>query len=291
MTIWKKSLLSADAALRKAGLRDTVKIIGPNAANHLFLLEYAVSDKEVLNALDILSFHIYVTASKLYDDTYYQWYEDYMLPMMEIAKNAGKEIWMDEYNTKLRDDENETRQGNTWLGTQNAISMVAGMNAGLQTMLRWSIADQKWPNENQTSTDGWLEGVHRHGVTPYLLTSSIPHPSYYAYSIISRYTNGRNVKVYRGKGRNQVYLTACRLDDGSWTVIVVNSSIIAQDISVNFEKELGVSLYRRCYNPNDIKPTTAARIIDPDKTFAFVKDNLKDNIPAGGICVYTSVKG
>lgn len=291
MAGWKKSLLAADSGLRKAGLRDTIKIIGPNAANNLFLLEYAVKDKEVLNALDVLSLHTYVTASKMYDDTYYQWYEDFMIPMVEIAKDAGKEIWMDEYNTKLQNDEKETRLDNPWLGTQNAISMIAGMNAGLQTMLRWSLADQKWPNENQTATDGWLDGVHRHGITPYLLTSSIPRPSYYPYSMISKYTNGKNVKVYKGKGRNQVYLTACQLDDGNWTLIVVNASIVEQTFDISFEKELGVSLYRHIYDPQNIKPTFAARVPDANKTFVNVENTLSDKIAAGGVTVYTSVKG
>lgn len=290
MAVWKKSLLAADSALKKSGIRDTVKIIGPNAANNQFLLDYAVQDKEVSAALDIFSLHTYVTGATMYDDTYYQWYEDFMQPMKEAVKETGKEIWMDEWNFKLSNDPEETRLDNTWLGTQNAIGMIAGMNAGLQTMLRWTLADQKWPYENQTAGDGWQDGVQRCGITPNLLTSSIPRPAYYAYSLISKYTNGKNVKVYKGNGREQVYLTACQLDDGNWTVIVANSSIVEKEFNISFKKELGVSLYRHTYNPQTVKPTPTAHIADPDKGFSNVKSSLSDKIPAGGVYVYTSVK-
>ena len=61
-------------------------------------------------------------------------------------------------------------------------------------------------------------------------------------------------------------------------------------ISINFEKSIGKTMYRYCFNPLTIVPNTSAEMIGADKGFKNVDKILQDTLPAGSIAVYSTVK-
>ena len=74
-----------------------------------------------------------------------------------------------------------------------------------------------------TNADSFADGDHRCGVMPVLTRSLVPHKSYYAFSIVSKYVDGEGTKVYEGFGRNNVHTTMSVSPEGYITVVVVNN--------------------------------------------------------------------
>lgn len=87
-----------------------------------------------------------------------------------------------------------------------------------------------------------------------------------------------------------VYNGAVQLEDGSWTITVVNLNIDEAYIDLNFDKSINQSLYRHVASTSDIKPTPDARLADADKCFKDVETKLYDTIPAGSVVIYIGLK-
>ena len=304
--LWRMYAIGMHKALQEAGIRDKVKIVGPNTGNyHSELaekegitkwesLERIAEDSEVIEAIDILSHHTYITAAK---DTniYNDWY-DYMEKCVEIANSINKPYWLDEGEYRLQGSTDAT-----WLedlasgydATQLAVKMVAAMNVGAQSVLRWTLVDQYWPNNTQTG-DRWVDGCHVQGILPNMLDTTIPRKSYYAYSLIAKYAmcdEGDSV-VYPIKQKRGVYGTCIKLADGNITYIIVNTSAGPMDIKVKSENTLsdGKSLYRRVFERDNTEATTQARIPGIDTELQDVENYIIDTIQGGSVHVYTTIK-
>lgn len=76
------------------------------------------------------------------------------------------------------------------------------------------------------------ERRHLDGLLPNLNSTSIPRKSYYAYSLIGKYTAGMK-NVYSGTNDGSLYITSCSDGKGGLTVIVVNMGNTAADFSVS----------------------------------------------------------
>ena len=80
------------------------------------------------------------------------------------------------------------------------------------------------------------------------------------------------------------------MEDGNWTVLVVNCDYFDTDFSINFEEAIGKNFYRHSYNPNTVKATASATVPGVDKTYRNVSKTIQDTLGGGMIAVYTTKK-
>ncbi|MBQ3088005.1 MAG: hypothetical protein IJC36_00040 [Clostridia bacterium] len=213
-------------------------------------------------------------------DAYYDWYQ--------WGKNGvnntpvGKPYIFDEYNTLFSRDNSRSEHG-----VQICNAAVALMNSGVAGSLLWSLFDQQWPNSNHSNDDSFVAGDHRCGTAPTLTRSLIPYKSFYAFSLLSRYTGGEGSKVYEGFGENNINCTMNVMPDGNVTIVVVNSKDTDDEFELKFENPLDLNLYKYRFDPNTIIcDETAKPIVHSGCDIA--QEIIKGKIPAYGMLVYTT---
>ena len=282
---WLDCVAAVHNKLTADGRRSLVKLVGPNEGSTTTsaMLSWVVQNAD--SYIDIYSSHNYILNWSGFYDSYNDWYK-WAKTGIGYANSKGKPYWFDEYgvaNESLRWTDGK-------YGTQLALAQTAFMNAGAQSSLLWTLFDQQWPGSHNTNGDSFYDGVHKWGLAPTLMQASVPYKSYYAFSLISRYMGGPGTKVYAATGANGVHLSASKLPDGSWSILVVNSNNTASDISIGITAPLNKTFYRHLYNPSEVIPTAEAKIIGEDKVFTDVTTALDDTLPAFSVAVYTSLK-
>lgn len=289
--LYSKAVRALDKALRDAGIRQQYKLVGPNdnvADPYSYFLDHAV--KDLNDCIDIYANHAsYAKADDLFLDSYHAQMMERYPSRLELIKDTGKPFWIDEINVSVyRATVAGQIASNPWSATQLAAIYTASMNLGIQNLFIWTVCDQLWPDNVTTSSDGFTNGLQKLGALPSLFESSVPRPMYYGLSLLTKYT-GKGT-TYKGVSQEDgVYIASIQRSDGNWTVIVTNAGYFEVDFTVEFEKTIQKTLYRHVYNPNTVKPTTAARIHPSDKTFNNVRLRFSDTIGGGEIAVYTSV--
>ena len=162
------------------------------------------------------------------------------------------------------------------------------MNAGCQSSLMWTLFDQQWPSCHTCNSDSFVDGDHRMGVMPVLTRSLVPHRSYYAFGLVSRYVESGST-IYEGFGENYLHTTMAVAPNGDVTIIVVNCKDTADDFEIDFEKSIDLTLNRYAFDPNTLIPNEKAEMIKSDKSVK-VEKTLKDQIAPLGVNVYTNIK-
>lgn len=296
--IWKRYVMLAHNKMKSDGVRDSVKILGFNmgaynrktsTVDDFLALKYMAKDSDLLSAVDIFTYHIYVTSENTADN-YSEWYH-YMSEAVKIASSVGKKLWFDEGEWISSDDTDWNEKASYGIyGTQLALKTVAAMNSGLQTSMRWTIADQYWTNLKNTNSAGeWQSGCHLDGLLPNLNSTSIPRKSYYAYSLIGKYTAGMK-NVYSGTNDGSLYITSCSDGKGGLTVIVVNMGDAAVDFSVSGISGFNAGkLYRHIYDYQNIIPDSDAEIINADAVIEGISDKFTDSLPKYSFALYTTI--
>ena len=214
-------------------------------------------------------------------DAYHCWYKWIKTGMQYVPNNEP--FCFDEYNVIFNRDYSRTEHG-----AEIATAAIAFMNAGAESSLMWTLFDQQWPNDHTYNADSFVDGDHRMGIMPNLSRSLVPHRSYYAFGLISRYVESGST-VYEGFGENYLHTTMAVAPNGDVTVIVVNCKENADDFEIDFEKSLDLTLNRHAFDPNTLIPDEKAEIIKSDKTVEAGKV-LKDSIAPFGVNVYTTIK-
>lgn len=295
---------ATDAALKEAGLRDMVKLTGPQVgfSSKFYRGETLEDDinwwiEQIDDCIDIYTFHWYVpswpgtgssSSASLYDDNYDLWVY-YFERIVDIISKTGKPYWLDEWNYGGQAMETQKED---FYAQQVAQTVVAAMNTGINNAMYWQTFETVWPNRFDDGLE-FKEGIHIIGTAPSLYESAIPYKLYYGFSLLAKYGGEIGSKTYYGSGKKGVYCSMVEYKKDGKTyqnVIVVNTSSLEQKISVNFEKSIGKDMYRYLYNPLATVPNTAAKMIAADKGFKNVDTILQDTIPAGSIVVYSTVK-
>ena len=217
-------------------------------------------------------------------DAYYDWCTWAKTGLQYVPE--GKSYCFDEYNVLFNRDNSRPSHG-----AEICNAAVALMNSGCRTSLLWTIFDQQWPNNHTYNNDSFVDGDHRCGVMPVLNRSLVPHLSYYAFTLLSRYIDGEGTKIYEGFGKDSLHTTMAVSPNGEITVTVVNCKEEADEFTINFDKSLdGITFNRHYFDPATCVPDEKAEIIGTDKVFENITDTLSDTIPAYGVTVYTTMK-
>lgn len=291
-------------ALKEAGLRDMVKLTGPQYGFSSKFYEGETLEEEldwwisrIDECIDVYTFHWYVptwpgqgssASASLLDDNYDLWLY-YLGEVKRIVSKTGKPFWFDEWNYGGQAMQNQKKD---FYAQQVAQTVVAAMNAGVDSMIYWQLFEIVWPTRSSTGGE-FIKGIHALGIAPSLYESAIPYKMYYGFSLLAKYAGEKGSKIYEGSSRKGVCCSMVEYEKDGKTyqnVIVVNTTSLEQKISLNFEKSIGKNMYRYMFDPIKVVPTTAAEIISADKGFSNVDTTLQDTIPAGSIVIYSTVK-
>lgn len=215
-------------------------------------------------------------------DAYFDWYNWSKTGLQYVPE--GKPYCFDEYNVVFSRDNSRDSHG-----AEIVTTAVALMNSGVQSSLLWTLFDQQWPNNHATNADSFYDGDHRCGVAPLLSRSLVPHKSYYAFSLISKYVDGTGTKVYEGFGNDCLHTTMSVSKDNEITIVVVNSKDVSDDFTLTFKNPLEpITFNRHTFDPENCKPDENAEIIGVDKVFEGITTSISDTIAPYGVTVYTT---
>lgn len=279
--------------LLKSGLREDIKIVGPNSGSTDTAAWIGWSVRNMDKVIDIYSWHTYngFKYSTNPPKEYKGWKE-----IVEVGKQkvrqTNKPFWMDEYGANRP---NETIRFKPDYGNYLAQAVAAFTNSGVQTSLLWILFDQQY-HFNTTNSDSFYNGIQRWGLTKYphdnLPDNENPYPSWYAFSMMSKFLGGRNnTKVYKTVDADSIYIVATKPTDKDFSVMVVNGSHSAKKINVNFQKKIDQStLSRHLYDPSTIKVSREATIIGSDKKLKISKQSFTDDLPSRAVAIYTSIE-
>lgn len=214
-------------------------------------------------------------------DVYYDWRRWCQTGMQYLRPDQP--FVFDEYNIGWNRDHSRNEHG-----ANLALSIVAQMNAGVFANMLWTLFDQIWPNNHTTNGDNFFDGDHRWGLATNLNRSLVPHKSYYAFSMISKYTGGRGSKVYEGVGEKHLHLTMNELSDGNVTIIVVNNKAQGEKFKITLQKPLKARLFCHRFNPKTVVPNEKAEILPSSGEIKLNGTEFFDSIAPYGVTVYTS---
>jgi len=280
---WKAFSRAIDARLKQDGLRELVKLIGPNNSGYGARTDLAVAEMD--DVLDIYGGHDYLQG-------YEAWYT-FGLHLAEIVKPTGKQLWIDENN----DRSGIKSIGYTPQFANNVAQMVAGtVNAGNQTSMIWLLFDQQYvaPLQDLSNGDLFKDGVHRWGVCKWpgddIEHPTYPNPSWYTYSMMSRYLGGRNGTLTYLTGGDVVCGAATAPGGEGLSILVVNPTSESQALTIRLSRALNHTLSRHLYDPANIELTEAAEILPVGKVFEHVGQELRDTLPPLGVAIYTTIQ-
>ncbi len=286
--------------LTKHGVRDTVKIIGPNQAiglncPNMILMEYCLQELKDTGVIDIYTAHSYPSTANIHKSDYFipdvSWnYHEYIMNTINEAKEnqnyTGTFLFDELTGGGDCDDPIESSR----FGIQAVVGTINVIKNGADGIMRWNIFDQLWP-DSQSNNGEFRNGIHATGLAPSFFESYIPRNQYYTYSLFTKYIKGLNNVVDCGSYRNgeDLYYLTLTDDNGNITVVVVNTGWSPKYFNLKFNSSLNNKiLYRHMYDEASSTPTEDATLADVDKKLR-VDTEIKDVIPAGNIMIYTTL--
>ncbi len=279
-------------ALKDAGLRDSVKIYGPNQGNTTGRVGLAkLFMQEAPDVFDVYTSHYTKYGQASTDDLYdyhIDLYTKYMQPINDYE--IDKPFWVDEFSVHGDYYVAESYE-DTFIGTHHCATMVAMINAGISGFNAWQVLDQAWPFYYGSGGE-FKNGAQVIGAAQSFYANEVPYPNWYAITLISRYMSGPECYSYHSYAEQDcgLYTATVKLASGDWSVVVVNMSTDTKTFNIEFDEALNTTLYRYLYSPGTVNPTVSAKIITADRGFTNVQDELSDTLSGGSVAVYSTIK-
>ena len=287
--------------LSKHGVRNTVKIIGPNQATGLnaednILLDYCLQQLKDTGVIDIYTAHSYPSTARIFESDYFipdvSWnYHDYVMReyVSVMAKHGytGSFLFDEMTGGGYLTDPKES----AYFGIQAIVGAINIMRNGADGIMRWNAFDQLWPNSN-SNTGEFRNGIHVTGLAPSFFESYIPRNQYYSFSLFTRYVKGLNkiVNCSENKVGDSLYYIVLEDDNGNLTAVIVNTAQNPQYFNLKFNSSLNNLILRRhMFEYTSSNPTEEAKLAGVDKIIR-VNNEIKDVVPAGGVMIYTTRK-
>jgi len=273
---YKEVVTALNDQLVSDGIRSLIKIVGPNNTNWDDLRPFK---EDLDDVIDIYSIHGYSLIN------YDAWNLKATNAKYQIS-STGKPLWIDEWGKQDEEYRNTADYGN-----YIAQGTAAFINAGVQSSLLWILFDQQYPAplDTMTNSDSFDNGIHLWGTAQFLPTSRVPRPSYYSFSMMSKYMGKKGTTVYStSSDTDGIYISAVKTETGNWSFLVVNGKSDEQNITIDLSSVIDITLYRHLYDPETIEPDSNASIIEQDKVFNNFGTSFSDVIPARGVAIYTS---
>lgn len=293
-------IVGLNEKLEEHGIRDKVKIIGPNQApfttkeKDMLLLDYCLKHLPSQDMIDIYSTHtgpglegIDEVASAEIPDLKFNFLDEGFRNLQGVIKDNGcsKKLFSDEL---FVGEPYFTPEKRKHVGPNNVVAAIAGFKQHLHGICYWSIFDQQWVRVHSNNVE-FKDGVHLTGMANPLNYSYVPHIEYYGIGLFGRYAKNLHVTVETDwkKGRTLYYGMLTDENQEVKTVVVVNTGKTSKAINLRFTKAINEKLNRHTFAGEITKPDERGRLAGIDKTFD-VKDEIKDLIPPCSVVVYTN---
>lgn len=281
-TYYVKTVKALHARLEADKRRGLVKLVAPNNGSDARNLKEAVS--ELNGIVDIYSGHTYNKAG-------YEGWLAFSKGMADIVAGTRKPLWLDEYG---KGDEAYRASGD--YGTHVAEIVAASINSGHQSSVIWLLFDQLYvdPLDHAGPRDSFHDGVHRWGTCKWphdtISGPTLPYPSWYALSLLSRYLGGRNAtRTLRTEGGSGLAVAATR-SGGDLSILVINTGPSPTPFRIAFSSKWKPPLYRYLFDPAKVKPAEDAGLIPSGKRIRKPGSGWKDELPGRGFAVYSTVQ-
>lgn len=293
-------IIGLNEKLKEHGLRETVKIMGPNQnpitlhKKEQLLLDYCLKNLPDKNMIDIYTDHtgpgiVGLTRETLQNpDVSYNYYDMAFKRLNEVLEHNGvnKTIYSDEFLGGMLNCPLEWRRN---LGPQMVSGAIAGVKNKIMGICYWEAFDQLWPSCHSNNAE-FADGFHLVGSAPSLLMSYVPHIEYYAHGLFSKYTkNLHNVIETDFRVGPDLMYAMFSDDNNNQTVAVVNVGFKARKIDIKFTKEVNAVFNRHMFDARTTVPTAEAKLAGTDKTFN-VKNIICDILPPRSVTVYTTIE-
>ncbi len=299
---WQAATFSyCEEQLRKEGFRekgskDYITLIGPNQSapsGRAGLARYFMENEP--QVFDIYGSHYTAKGQSSTDDVYddaKKVFEGYMEVMDLFDLRYEKEFWEDEMGSNGDHTNEEADIDDPWYPVQLATQYVALFNSGMSAISLWQFADMQWPDYYGSGGE-YEYGVQRSGAMPALYNDEVPWSLYYTITLFSKFSGDQNGKTFAGEAEDDssgLYVTAIQLEDGGWSIYVVNMTTDTRKINLKFGKALDTTLYRYLYEAGDSNRSSAANIITADKGFTNVQYELTDTLAGGSVACYSTIE-
>lgn len=285
--------------LKKAGIAKNYKHMGPNQyhPNGQGLLKYVAEREPAL--FDAMSAHLYITGESNSDSnigyTSFETFSDWSKTMEEYGLLGKSEFWIDEQMAGSGTDDPISAGWKTkdaWVGLQTALQGIICQQVGIDNYVVWQWHDMIFTDLGPSGGQ-FNNGIHDTGIKPSYFISSIPGEAMYTLGLFTRYNGHKNGTIYRTTNFDdcfRVYMGAVKLEDGSWTVTVVNTDVMEAEIRIDFDKAINQTLYRHTQSVGDIKATSQCKLAQVDKVYKDVGKTIVDTVPGGSVTVYTGCR-
>ena len=301
--VYDKAITSLHNGLKDAGLRSQYKIVGPcdnwvrswSEVGYSPLVKYTI--EELSEVVDIIGTHNdYAEGKDLADDVFYDIPQERQEWTYKEARKAGKPHWIDEFNIRSMANASTASGLERRFYADNPIRGVAAgamvngiLNYGYaDNIFIWTLYDEQWPDNDSSGIGSEFDnGVHLCGYLPCLFETSRPYRSWYAMSLMSRYTGPG--KIYECEVGVGLYISAMKRDDGVITLIVTNYNLEDMPAEISFTKSLGgKNLYRYRYENSNIEAAQGNEMIKADAVAKNVTNKFYDTFPPYSVTVYST---
>ncbi len=286
---------ASDKAMREAGVRNYLKIVGPNAVTAPTAkgyekycgkrwLEWAVQYGN--DCIDIYSAHFYAYLPDYTQDAYGDLLKQEQ-EFVEIVKPTGKEFWHDEFNTMKQGYSTATEIEDDPLKSATLASMVLAMyEGGAQSSLLWYLFDVKWPESDLTAPPERFEGIHYGGVCPVSYESTIPYTSYYMWCALGNAVKTGDT-VYSGTSDGENFHSMLfKHADGTYSIVAVNITWDKTNVTFKLPMSLnGKEFTKTVYDPTTVTPTTEYKPLEPTGAVK-ITNSFKDTIGSYQVVIY-----
>ena len=277
-TIWTyyvKICQTLNAKLIECGLRDKLKLVGPNnssAGAHL-----AEAARDLNDVIDVYTGHDY-------NHVHFSAWDGMNRRMRDVIKSTGKPFWLDEYGMQL-----EIFRPTPEYGTYLAAIIATSIAQGHQTSMIWILLDQlytRWTYDDENdfdayNADSFHNGIHRWGLISWphdtVENAGEPYPAWYAFKLISNAFAGRqnHGKAVSFRCSNSLYVICAAIkDDSGYSILAVNYSAEIQPVDIVLDTAENITLHRHTL-------TYKSKI-------GMTNGTISDILPAGGFAVYTT---
>lgn len=285
--------------LKDRGVYNLVKHMGPNQSikHGDGLLRY-VMERDLTDMFDVWTSHFYPSAYYSSENIYFDLSDPVFEAYLQTLKDEGiygeAEFWVDDFYCRAVDA--KLGIDDAYVGLQNAVCAIAAQQRGINNLSLWAIFDQLWIDQKNSGGE-FKNGIHICGSAPSLFVSDIPRKQYYITGLFAKYNGYKNGKVYRTNnydlhyyGFGDVSIGAVLLEDGNWTITVVNAYEESYKITVNFDKAINQTLYKYSQSVNNIVPTSDASLAKAEEMFRKVQTKFTDVVEPYSVTVYTGCK-
>lgn len=267
-----------DERLIRDGIRHKIKLVAPDEAHDSLWLDYALLNMDEI--IDVYAGHFHTNNAVELASFCDVW-------MNKILNaNPGKftkPFYLSEFggirDAKLRDSYEH--------GLILADLVITALNHGVTAMTRWCLSDIYLVSPiagSHVPGDLIDHGLQKQGLWAYRDTGWMPRYSYYAYSLITRYTNSGAAILNVISTHSDICVSALKSSGGKYSILVLNKGNLDVNINVNFDSDINTSLKRHVYD-SSVEPSIDATIILSSATIE-VSSGFSDLITAKSLVVY-----